>query len=210
MAGGWILRRWKAEGGEPGRRATADARGHVDVDQQRRRHVERRRRRAYAEGRSASSRCGFRGPSTSVTTLDAAAQETGHQWPQFLPGGRRFLYGVRSANPTGTDLRRVPRLDGEDPRAGVAGIARHLRRRIPGVCAGCALARGVRSEDLKVGATQQIIASDIAAAGLRLQTRAADVSAGQRPGPRGLVRPLGGESAASKRPPRSTPCALAR
>jgi serine/threonine protein kinase/Tol biopolymer transport system component len=32
------------------------------------------------------------GPVTPATQLDAAADEIGHAWPQFLPDGRRFLY----------------------------------------------------------------------------------------------------------------------
>jgi hypothetical protein len=33
-----------------------------------------------------------------ATQLDAAAQETAHRWPQFLPGGR-FLFSIYSENP---------------------------------------------------------------------------------------------------------------
>jgi serine/threonine protein kinase/Tol biopolymer transport system component len=32
------------------------------------------------------------------TTVDKARGENSHRWPQFLPGGRRFLYFVRNAN----------------------------------------------------------------------------------------------------------------
>ena len=34
-----------------------------------------------------------------VTTVDTARQENSHRWPYFLPGGRRFLYYIRAANP---------------------------------------------------------------------------------------------------------------
>jgi eukaryotic-like serine/threonine-protein kinase len=34
-----------------------------------------------------------------ITTLDSANGENAHRWPQFLPGGRRFLYWVRSSKP---------------------------------------------------------------------------------------------------------------
>ena len=34
-----------------------------------------------------------------ATTMDAAAGERSHRWPQFLPDGRRFLYFVRAPNP---------------------------------------------------------------------------------------------------------------
>ena len=39
------------------------------------------------------------GVSAPVTMLDAAQQETGHIFPQFLPDGQRFLYWVRGAKP---------------------------------------------------------------------------------------------------------------
>jgi serine/threonine-protein kinase len=33
---------------------------------------------------------------TQVTTLDSSRQEGSHRWPRFLPGGRHFLFTVRS------------------------------------------------------------------------------------------------------------------
>ena len=36
-----------------------------------------------------------------VTTLDAAAQETSHRWPRFLPDGKRFLFMSRKPKPPG-------------------------------------------------------------------------------------------------------------
>jgi serine/threonine protein kinase len=39
------------------------------------------------------------GPVTEVTKLDISRQEGSHRWPQFLPDGRHFLYGVRSSLP---------------------------------------------------------------------------------------------------------------
>ena len=70
----------------------------------------------WKEGLSLVS--GFGGPPTIVTTLDPAAQEIGHQTPQFLPDGRHFLYFVNSATPArsgtyvgslddATDKRRI-------------------------------------------------------------------------------------------------------
>jgi Tol biopolymer transport system component len=38
------------------------------------------------------------GTPVPVTTVDKAQGENSHRWPQFLPGGRRFLYFVRTAN----------------------------------------------------------------------------------------------------------------
>lgn len=36
------------------------------------------------------------GPVTEITKLDVSRQQGTHRWPQFLPDGRGFLYGVRS------------------------------------------------------------------------------------------------------------------
>ena len=49
-----------------------------------------------------------------VTTIDEASGETAHLYPQFLPGGRRFLYmSIRSGESGGTHF--VATLDGGDP-----------------------------------------------------------------------------------------------
>ena len=40
----------------------------------------------------------------AVTTLDAARGEYSHEWPEFLPDGRRFLFIVRSAQPDNAGL----------------------------------------------------------------------------------------------------------
>jgi len=39
------------------------------------------------------------GTPTPLTALDTSQHENSHRWPYFLPGGRRFLYYIRSANP---------------------------------------------------------------------------------------------------------------
>src|SRR5262249_11175901 len=39
------------------------------------------------------------GAAAPLTTLNLANGENAHRWPQFLPGGRRFLYFVRSGRP---------------------------------------------------------------------------------------------------------------
>ena len=39
------------------------------------------------------------GVSTPLTTLDQAQGEISHDWPQFLPGGKRFLYLAKSTRP---------------------------------------------------------------------------------------------------------------
>jgi DNA-binding winged helix-turn-helix (wHTH) protein/Tol biopolymer transport system component len=122
----------------------------------------------YAEGRSAlKSVSASGGPSASVTTLDAAAQETGHQWPQFLPGGRRFLYGVRSANPDRNGIY-VGSLDSAEKirvLALPASRATYAGGYLVFAQDRALAARPFDPKTLKVGATQQIIASDIAAAG---------------------------------------------
>ena len=122
----------------------------------------------YAEGRSAlKSVSASGGQSTNVTTLDAAAQETGHQWPQFLPGGRRFLYGVRSANPDRNGIY-VGSLDSTEKirvLALPASRATYAGGYLVFVQDRALAARSFDPRTLKVGATQQTIASDIAAAG---------------------------------------------
>jgi Tol biopolymer transport system component len=60
------------------------------------------------------------GTPASATDLDKERDETSHRWPFFLPGGRRFLYMARSADP-GVPLAvgnaiLVGSLDGEKPR----------------------------------------------------------------------------------------------
>jgi serine/threonine protein kinase len=44
------------------------------------------------------------GTPVALTTVDKARGENSHRWPQFLPGGRRFLYFVRSDNPENTGV----------------------------------------------------------------------------------------------------------
>ena len=39
------------------------------------------------------------GPATPVTAVDSGRQESGHQWPHFLPDGKSFLYLVWSSQP---------------------------------------------------------------------------------------------------------------
>ena len=43
-------------------------------------------------------------PPAPLTKLDLANGENAHRWPQFLPGGRRFLYWVRSSKPNRTGV----------------------------------------------------------------------------------------------------------
>jgi eukaryotic-like serine/threonine-protein kinase len=39
------------------------------------------------------------GSAALLTKVDAAGKETGHGYPQFLPGGKRFLYFAASGDP---------------------------------------------------------------------------------------------------------------
>src|SRR4051812_3868375 len=122
----------------------------------------------YAEGRSAlRSVSASGGPSTTVTMLDAAAQETEHQWPQFLPGGRRFLYGVRSANPDRNGIY-VGSLDSAEKTRVLAlqtSRATYAGGYLVFAQDRALAARSFDPRTLKVGATQQSIASPIASAG---------------------------------------------
>ncbi len=59
------------------------------------------------------------GAPTVVTRLDRAAGEVSHRWPQFLPGGRRFLYGIRIPDPKSRQVSNavfVGSLDGPEKR----------------------------------------------------------------------------------------------
>jgi Tol biopolymer transport system component len=51
----------------------------------------------WRSGLVATSAAG--GDTRQVTTLDSARNEASHRRPQFLPGGRRFLYYVDSVDP---------------------------------------------------------------------------------------------------------------
>ena len=122
----------------------------------------------FAEARSGLKSVPAAGGATAaVTTLDAAAQETEHQWPQFLPGGRRFLYGIRSANPERNGVfvgsldstEKIRVLAAPTTRATYAGgyLVFAQDRALT--------ARAFDPKTLKVGSTLHTIAGDIAAAG---------------------------------------------
>ena len=53
------------------------------------------------------------GAPVTVTRLDPKRGEDSHYWPRFLPGGKRFLFGVRSRNPQDSGIRVAP-LDGSE------------------------------------------------------------------------------------------------
>lgn len=122
----------------------------------------------YAEGRSGlKSVSSSGGIAATVTTLDAAAQETEHQWPQFLPGGRRFLYGVRSANPDRNNGIYVGSLDSPEKVRVLASTSRATYAAGYLVFAQdrALAARAFDPGSLKVGTTLQTIAGDIPTAG---------------------------------------------
>jgi Tol biopolymer transport system component/tRNA A-37 threonylcarbamoyl transferase component Bud32 len=47
-----------------------------------------------------------------ATTIDAAARETSHRWPRFLPDGERFLFMSRKPRPPGRLAIEVGSIDG--------------------------------------------------------------------------------------------------
>jgi eukaryotic-like serine/threonine-protein kinase len=53
------------------------------------------------------------GTAAPLTTLDAANGENAHRWPQLLPGGKQFIYWVRSSKPnrTGIYISSIDRAD---------------------------------------------------------------------------------------------------
>jgi DNA-binding winged helix-turn-helix (wHTH) protein/Tol biopolymer transport system component len=121
----------------------------------------------YSEGRSGlKSIPAAGGAITMVTTLDAVAQETGHQWPQFLPGGRRFVYGIRSANPERNGIY-VGSLDSPEKVRVLASVSRanYAKGYLVFVQDRALVARAFDPSTLKVSATLQTIAGDIANAG---------------------------------------------
>jgi serine/threonine protein kinase len=54
------------------------------------------------------------GTSTPATTPDAALGETAHNWPQFLPDGRHFLYLANSKQPEHDSVVYAASLDSSD------------------------------------------------------------------------------------------------
>ncbi|HEX6883715.1 MAG TPA: protein kinase [Planctomycetota bacterium] len=63
------------------------------------------------------------GTSTAVTALDPGHEEAGHRFPQFLPGGRTFLYSSLRAAP-GTVETRLASLDSPESRALIVADSR--------------------------------------------------------------------------------------
>ncbi len=68
----------------------------------------------------------FRVPETGgapveMTRLDEARQETTHRWPQFLPGGRKFLFFSRIAPGSEANAVMAGSLDGGDTRVILRG-----------------------------------------------------------------------------------------
>jgi Tol biopolymer transport system component len=54
------------------------------------------------------------GPTAAVTTLDHSLGETAHEWPQFLPDSRHFLYLARSTQAEHDSIAYVASLDSQD------------------------------------------------------------------------------------------------
>lgn len=54
------------------------------------------------------------GPAAAVTDLDHSLGETAHEWPQFLPDGRHFLYLARSTQPEHDSVLYLASLDSRD------------------------------------------------------------------------------------------------
>jgi eukaryotic-like serine/threonine-protein kinase len=56
------------------------------------------------------------GTPQAVTKLDETRREMTHRWPQFLPGGRKFLYFSRIAVGDEANAVMVGSLDGDEPK----------------------------------------------------------------------------------------------
>ena len=63
------------------------------------------------------------GEPVAVTRLEPGSSEETHRWPQFLPGGRRFLYLVRHTYGDERNGVKVGSLDGDESRLILPGQA---------------------------------------------------------------------------------------
>jgi serine/threonine protein kinase len=54
------------------------------------------------------------GPTTAVTSLDHSLGETSHEWPQFLPDGRHFVYLARSTEPEHDSVLYLASIDSRE------------------------------------------------------------------------------------------------
>jgi Tol biopolymer transport system component len=82
-------------------------------------------------GGAALSRVSATGGAVSpLTTLDAARGENAHYWPVFLPGGRRYLYFVRSTQVENAGIY-LGHMDGASPVRLVASLSSGIVARHP-------------------------------------------------------------------------------
>jgi len=66
------------------------------------------------------------GAPVEVTKLDRAGHEETHRWPQFLPGGKNFIYFSRITVGDEANAVMAGSLDGGDPRVVFRGISNAL------------------------------------------------------------------------------------
>ena len=65
------------------------------------------------------------GTPQDVTRLDTSRGENAHYWPQILPGGKKFLYFVRSTRIENSGIH-VAGIDGNDPARVVSSLSNGL------------------------------------------------------------------------------------
>jgi Tol biopolymer transport system component len=108
------------------------------------------------------------GPSKPVTTLDPARGEVAHEFPQFLPDGRHFLYFAVSSRP-GESSIRVGSLDSMDSKFLVNGEASAAYAAQPGeqrgfllfVYGGALLAQALDLRDFELSGERNVVVPKI-------------------------------------------------
>jgi len=108
------------------------------------------------------------GTPTPVTSLDEARAEVTHAFPQFLPGGRQFLYLAESSRP-GESSIRAGSLDlcssrvllGADTPAGYAPTLRGRPASLLFVHDRALMARAFDSQRLEVGGEQTVVIREV-------------------------------------------------
>jgi hypothetical protein len=108
------------------------------------------------------------GTPTPVTSLDEERAEVTHAFPQFLPGGRQFLYLAESSRP-GESSIRAGSLDscsskvllGADTAAAYAPILRGHPASLLFVHDGALMARSFDSQRLEVGGEQTVVVREV-------------------------------------------------
>ena len=105
------------------------------------------------------------GPSSAVTSLDTVPGASGHRWPHFLPGGRRFLFFARNPEKESDEGIYLASLDGGPARMVLnahSGAAFLPPNRILFVADGTLISREFDPESGRVSRPQVPVAERVA------------------------------------------------